>query len=189
MAKGGTYENTIIRKLTTAFARLGIHEDDCYRTRNSGASIKQPGDIQLSPKFGKLFKVIIECKHYKRIKYQLGKPLDHQDKSFLLLKWWKQVSKEQKQANKKFKDKARTAILIFRQNRCPDIVCLKLDDFKKLVLGDLDRFYYSWFIFTKWKKEDIVLVLLDEWLVQVILACQARKRNKIKADRIIGRGK
>lgn len=177
MAKGGTYENTIIRKLTTAFTSLGIHEDDCYRTRNSGASIKQPGDIQLSPRFGKIFKVIIECKHYKRIKYQLGKTLDHQDKSFLLLKWWKQVAKEQKQANKKFKDKARRAILIFRQNNCPDLVALTIDDFQ-LLCGYTPRWQaLEWVMFTSWKQQPIVVMHLDDFLLQVV--------NKIKENRII----
>jgi hypothetical protein len=181
MAKGGAYENTIIRKLTVVFKPLGIHPDDCYRTRNSGATKAQPGDIQLSPRFGKIFPVLIECKHYKNVKYQLGKPIDNQDKSFHLLKWWKQVNKEQRQAQKKFKKKGniRKAVLIFRQNRCPDLIALKLEHYYSFGLSP-DWFHYSWVMFTMWKKESVIMLPLDEFLPLVV--------DNIKALRIINRG-
>lgn len=183
MAKGGAYENTIIRKLTAAFKPLGIHEDDCYRTRNSGATKTQPGDIQLSPRFGKMFPVLVECKHYKRVKYQLGKSLDHQDKSFHLLKWWKQVEREQKQAKRKFRKEGavRKSILIFRQNRCPDLVAITVDDFSFLC-GKLPNWQmFSWMMFTSWKGKTVIMLHLDEFLPRVI--------RKIQQTRIIKKRK
>lgn len=175
MAKGGTYENTIIRKLTTAFACIGIHEDDCYRTRNSGASAKQPGDIQLSPRFGKLFKATIECKHYKIVKYQLGKPLHTQDPSFRLFAWWKQVEKEQQQA-KKIKGLTRQGILVFRQNHCPDLVAMTIASFE-FFCGNLPNWQkITWVMFTSWHSKKIIIMHLDEFLPKVIRNIQRKKK-------------
>lgn len=113
MAKGGAYENTVARKIAKAFRKHGITEDDVYRTKNSGATKKQPGDIQLSPVAVKVFPAVIECKHYKRIVWIMGKPIHNQNS--YLKKWWKQVEQEQRDAPERF------SILIFRPNRCPDM--------------------------------------------------------------------
>ncbi len=170
--KGGAYEHIIIHKLALAFKSLGIKEDDCYRTKNSGATKSQPGDIQLSPRFAKILPVLIECKHYKGVKYALGKILSGQPKSSPLFVWWKQVIREQKER----KDKM--GILVFRQNNCPDIVVLRIDHYAYLcgTLGP-DWKHYSWSMFTMWKKESIVMLPLDEFLPVVV--------DKISRQRII----
>lgn len=173
-SKGGKFELAIISKLTKAFKPLGIQEDDCFRTKNSGATKSQPGDIQFSPRFAKLFPVLIECKHYRSVSYLLGKKLDKQQKSNFLTAWWKQVVREQAQR----KDKV--GILVFRQNRCPDVVAMKVSQFNEL-MGYLPQWHaWSWSMFTTWKKETVMFVLFDEWLKFVIVKKQANREKKAK---------
>jgi len=157
-AKGGQYEHIIIHKLAAAFKPLGIHEDDCYRTKNSGATKAQPGDIQFSPTFAKLFPVLVECKHYKSVRYSLGKTLSGQPKSCITKHWWKQVRGEQKELKHKI------AILVFRQNHCPDIVCLKIEHYHTLCGHNPDWKMFSWSMFTMWKNESLVMLSFDEFL-------------------------
>src|ERR1700761_7991388 len=97
MAKGGAFEHTVIRRLAEAFKPLGISEDDIFRTKNSGATKKQPGDIQFSPAMAKLWPVLVECKHYKTVPYSLGKTISGLKKTNLLQVWWKQVMRAQKE--------------------------------------------------------------------------------------------
>jgi hypothetical protein len=169
--KGGKYEHTVIKILAKAFAPLGIQEDDIFRTKNSGATKAQPGDIQFSPRFAKIFPVLVECKHYATVKYKLGKSVDHQPASFHLFFWWKQVVREQKER----KDKM--GILVFRQNNCDDLICLKITHFEQLC-GHFPKWQaFSWLMSTSWKNETLVVVPLKEFLPLVV--------SKIKAQRII----
>lgn len=180
--KGGAYEITIARKIAAAFKSLGISEDDCYRTKNSGATKKQPGDIQFSPSFAKKFPVLVECKHYKSIRYSLGKTLSGQPKSMKVRKWWQQVIQEQKERKDKF------GILVFRQNNCPDLVCLKIEHYQSLCL-DLPKWEaLSWSMFTRWKDTTLIILKFDEFLVKAVHAAKARRENIKKAKRIISRG-
>jgi hypothetical protein len=178
-SKGGAYELIICRKIALAFKSLGIKEDDCYRTKNSGATKRQPGDIQFSPRFAKLFPVLIECKHYRSISYKLGKDLSAQPKSYVICKWWLQVIREQKER----KDKK--AILVFRQNNCSDLILLTREHFRELTLSRPENFM-GWFMMTNWKhKSSLIMLSLEEFLIRVVIACKAQKRNNIKALRII----
>lgn len=115
-AKGGAYELSIAKKIASAFNQYGIKEDDCYRTKNSGATKSQPGDLQLSPAFAKIFPATIECKHYRNVRYKLGRKLDAQPKSFPIVEWWKQLEREERDAGNKF------GLLIIRENNCADLV-------------------------------------------------------------------
>lgn len=160
--KGGKYELTICAKLAIAFKPLGIQEDDCYRTKNSGATKKQPGDIQFSPHFAKMFPVLVECKHYKSIRYSLGKTLSGQPKSCMPRIWWQQVIREQKER----KDKM--GVLVFRQNNCPDLICLKIKHFEKLCLGLPKWEALSWSMFTHWKETSLVILKFSEFLKIVV---------------------
>lgn len=173
-AKGGAYENTIARKIAAAFKSLGIHEDDCYRTKNSGATKKQPGDLQFSPHFAKMFPVLVECKHYKNVKYKLGKAISDLPKSFALKEWWKQVIREQSAI------KHKKALLIFRPNNCPDIVCLTVEHLTDLC-GDHAKWQvFSWSMFTMWKNHSLIMVPLDEFLPCCVDKLKKRKQSRGK---------
>lgn len=180
-AKGGAYEHKIIRILADAFKPLGIHDDDIYRTKNSGATKAQPGDLQFSPKFAKMFPVLVECKHYKTVKYRLGKSIDHQEASFHLFFWWKQVVREQKER----KDKM--GILVFRQNNCSDLVAVRVDHFQVLCSTLPKWEMFSWSMHTSWKKQAILVCPFDEFLELVLTKVKASRRNTLKAKRIISK--
>lgn len=171
-SKGGAYEHIIIHKLAAAFKPLGIQEDDCYRTKNSGATKSQLGDVQFSPRFAKLFPVLVECKHYKSIRYSLGKTLSGQAKTSKPKVWWRQVIREQKER----KDKM--GILVFRQNNCPDVVALKQEHYNTLISLVHPYAAYTWCMFTMWKKETIIMLPFDEFLRDVVSNI-TRKRNKV----------
>jgi len=157
-AKGGGYERVIIAKLAKAFVQLGVAEDDIFRTKNSGSTKAQPGDIQFSPKMAKLFPVLIECKHYKNILYKLGKNFSSQPKSYPTVQWWKQVIREQALRQDKF------GILVFRQNNCQDLVCIQVKHYQAL-FGSLPKWeQYTWSQFTFWKKDSLVILPFKEFI-------------------------
>lgn len=174
MAKGGAYEHTVIRKLAVAFKPLGIQEDDIFRTKNSGATKSQPGDIQFSPRLAKLLPVLVECKHYKTVKARLGKSIDKQGASFHLFFWWKQVQREQKER----KDKM--GILVFRQNNVQDLIAIRVDHFRELC-GKLPKWeLFHWSMFTSWKKQAIVVCPFSEFLDLVVAHKLAQRKNKLR---------
>lgn len=115
--KGGAYENKIAKKIALAFAGCGIAQDDCYRTKNSGATKYQKGDLQFSSALRKMLDVVIECKHYKggRIVYQLFTPLKDMPKSWQFKQWWTQLEEEIISSDK-------PGLLIWRENNGEDLV-------------------------------------------------------------------
>jgi hypothetical protein len=177
--KGGKYENLMLKMLAEEFKSIGIQQDDCFRTKNSGGTKDQAGDIGLSPRFAKIFPVLIECKFYKTVKYKLGKAVNKQSNSFHLYGWWEQVRREQKQ------HKDRCGILVFRQNNCPDLVCLKIEHFQVLT-GKMPQWeMFSWSMCTSWQKESLIIVPFKELTVLVIEKAKARimQRKLIKESK------
>lgn len=164
-SKGGAYENIIARHLALRFKAFRITEDDCYRTKNSGATKKQPGDIQFSPAMSKVFPAIIECKHYKNILIKICVPLDRQPKSYPIKAWWIQLLREQKDVDKKFGANSRFALLIMRQNRCPDMVAFAPQTLSKVLpTSNIRSAKFRNIIKTSWKTDIIWIVPLSDFL-------------------------
>lgn len=181
MAKGGAFENTVARIIAKAFKSLGIEEDDCYRTKNSGATKRQPGDIQFSPAFAKLFPVLIECKHYRNVRINSGKSLDHQPKSYPIKAWWQQLLKEEKDYAKTHKKKfKKPGLLIFRQNSCPIVVGMHLDTYELLLGHPFSWTPYKWSMITSWKLRPVILVPLKEFLFLYVSSKKKGKKNVVR---------
>lgn len=158
MAKGGRYENIVITQLATAFKKLGIDAGDITRTKNSGASKDQLGDVHLSPAFMKLLPAIIECKHYKKLPFfRICMPLHLQHK--IIVGWWKQVTRDNKKAKHRF------ALLVFRVNFCADVVAFKPAQLDKLCPAVIiKKAKFRNIIKTTWKDEPVWIVPLDAFL-------------------------
>lgn len=164
-SKGGAYETATARRISKAFAMFGILEDDCYRTKNSGATKAQPGDLQLSPVFAKLLPAVIECKHYRTILFKLGRKLSAQPKSYPIHQWWLQVRAEEKASTRNH-----FGLLIMRENNCDDLCAfspVKLHaTFNKHNLRTipLTRNCFDSLLITHYKEDEIWIVPLSEFL-------------------------
>lgn len=156
-AKGGKFEHTIARTIAEHFNPLKIKEDDCYRTKNSGATVRQPGDIQFSPALRKVFPAVIECKHYRSIHYKMNAPIESQINP--IKEWWKQFRQEQRQAKKSH------ALLIMRENRCPIVVAFfpaAIDRIAPNVI--IKKAKFRTIIKTSWKGDPVWIVPLTDFL-------------------------
>lgn len=176
MAKGGRYENTVITQLAAAFKPLGLAAGDITRTKNSGASKDQLGDVHFSPAFIKVFPAVVECKHYKKLPfYRICMPLHLQHK--MIVGWWKQVTRDQKKAKHRF------ALLVFRVNFCDDVVAFKpaqLHDLCPEVI--IKRGKFRNIIKTTWKGEPVwimpLVTFLNHFVAMRILTCKRMKSRK-----------
>lgn len=163
-SKGGSFEHLIAEQISTAMKVFGIHADDCYRTKNSGATKAQPGDLQFSPALCSLLPATIECKHYAHINYKLGKPLHLQPKSYPILDWWKQLKREEKDAGNKF------GLLIMRGNHCSDLVAFApkrmvvVFDALNMPRFTFSRYNFKSLIITRFHAEEVWIVPLSEFL-------------------------
>ena len=176
--KGGAFENVIARKIAKAFVKFNITEDDCYRTKNSGATKAQPGDLQMSPALAKLLPALIEAKHYKKIEYKLGKFLSAQPESYIIRKWWKQVKREERDHARadKFKMQApKFGLLVMRQNNVPDICAFSPQKLKSAFEArhcdhpHLTRYTFKNLIITYFRDEEVWIVPLADFLTHYTL--------------------
>lgn len=172
MAKGGAYENMIVKQLATAFKPLGMKIGDVGRTKNSGASKDAPGDIHLSPAFAKIFPACIECKYYKKLPfYRLCIPLHLQHS--LLKKWWKQVTRDTKRSKKRF------SLLVIRVNYCGDVCLFKPDEInKRCPEQNIRKAKFRNIIKTTWKEDVVWMVPLQDFLnhytAMRLLTCRSK---------------
>jgi len=158
-AKGGAYEHTVAKRISLAMKCFNIHEDDCYRTKNSGATKAQPGDLQLSPALVKFLPATIEAKHYRTIKYKLGRKLSAQPSSYEIHQWWKQVEREQKDAPNKF------SLLVMRENNCPDLCAFAISKIREIQPRlHFTRYTFGSLIVTHYKDKEIWIVPFEEFL-------------------------
>jgi hypothetical protein len=176
MAKGGNYENIIVKQFAIAFKPLGIKIGDVGRTKNSGASKDAPGDIHLSPAFAKIFPACTECKHYKKLPFfRICIPLHLQHK--MLVDWWKQVTRDTKRSKKRF------ALLVIRVNFCGDVAVFKPNEINKrcpeLIIK---KAKFRTIIKTSWKEDVVWMVplqdFLDYFVAMRMLSCRNIKSIK-----------
>ena len=121
--KGHGYECKIAKMIVSTFTDYGITEKDCYRTPLSGghraASQTDPSDLVISKKLFKLFPFSPECKFYKEVNlHSLWIPQKKWGKSWNVRVWLAQAIKACGRAKNRF------PILVFKQNKGPDLAAL-----------------------------------------------------------------
>lgn len=102
--KGRKFQQKLARDIQTVF---NLDPDDVV-SRSMGA----PGaDIMLSPHAQKAFPFAVECKRAEKV---------------TLTKWWEQTQQNADKCGLK-------PLLVFRQNRSDALVCMRWEDFIKLM--------------------------------------------------------
>jgi hypothetical protein len=120
--KGSSFERLISKECDVWWGEV---PGTFWRTKISGGS-DEPGDIapRYRPQHASIvwWPFIIECKHYKSINIlNLFRTEKHKENH--LLKWWKQSTKEQKEAIKLGYTSSILRLVIFKINTYP-ILCM-----------------------------------------------------------------
>ena len=70
--KGSAFERKIAKEVVKAFRKAGfkLEQKDCWRSVLSGGHDMSSGDLRMSKKMEKLFPYAVECKHYKKVRYE-----------------------------------------------------------------------------------------------------------------------
>jgi hypothetical protein len=82
-SKGSEFERKIAKDIVKAFKSFGVKQRECWRSVLSGGHAIACGDLEMSERLLQLFPYAIECKFYKKIRWE----------NFLLNNW---TSKEMK---------------------------------------------------------------------------------------------
>lgn len=115
--KGTGYENKVASILVKAFKHKGVAKRDIYRTKLSGGTKTDKGDLLFASNMLKLFPYTVEAKFYKSFNFeQLFISLEKMKKSWKFKKWWRQLQQECKTTKLKH-------LLVFRYNHAAENYC------------------------------------------------------------------
>lgn len=124
--KGSSFEREISRAIDKWWK---VPSGTFWRTTNSGGW-KEPGDIapRLRQHQEKVWwPFVVECKFYKQIPF--WSLFSKNNQNHLLIKWWTQVTKSQKDAIDQGRDENEAVrLLIFKQNNSPVFVLVGFED-------------------------------------------------------------
>jgi hypothetical protein len=112
--KGAEFERRVAKEIVKAFSRLGIKQEECWRSCGSGGHEMSCGDLRMSDRLLKICPISVECKFYKRIRWErFLVPSSKRRKSW---QEWQWVGQAQEGARKR--DKL-IPVLILKENHGP----------------------------------------------------------------------
>ena len=157
-AKGSSFERTICKELTTAFAQFGIKTQDAYRSILSGGHKDSFGDISMSSALCKMFPWAIECKWWKNCNvHDLYLPWKKMSKTKARFGgWWLQTI----QGAAKCK---RAPCCVFKANKAVVLCAVLLGDLKPLQQKKLREQPYTLTLGPRKKKGSLHRILVIPW--------------------------
>jgi len=166
MAKGGKFERSVCKKLSTWWAG---RDDIFWRSTQSGgrattrakkgvSTANSSGDICYLDVVGKPFidKIILELKRGYTKKIRVLDILDSSNKHFVLMKWWTKIEGERERQNRHY------SWVVFRRDRRESCLMVTLQHF-----AEIEQYNGAWphtIINIKCNNVSLIIIRFEEFL-------------------------